>query len=180
MKSFINFLTILRIFLAPFIFLLIVFSNNYFLALLLFFIAGLTDYYDGVLARKYQLTSIIGEILDPSADKILIVFCLIGLSINLHSTLVAFLGSIIISREVWVAALRDFNSKKGNTSATKVTFLAKIKTTIQMITIIFYIISLHLNIMLMLPIADSLLILSTIITLYTGFQYTYYTFNQRN
>ena len=63
-----------------------------FVCLLLFFLAGLTDYFDGYLARKYNAESQLGEILDPIADKILIVFILIGLSVDLDSFVIA-LGS---------------------------------------------------------------------------------------
>ena len=74
MSYFINLLTLSRIFLAAVIFLLLTRPEGYFLAFILFFIAGTTDYFDGYLARRYDLTSQIGEILDPIADKILIVF----------------------------------------------------------------------------------------------------------
>ena len=98
------------------------------LALVLFFFAGLSDYFDGHLARKYSATSEIGEILDPIADKILVVFTLIVLSVNLSSFLLAFSSALIISREIWVSALRDFSARKNISKATKVTYLAKIKS----------------------------------------------------
>jgi phosphatidylglycerophosphate synthase len=53
--------------------------DGYLLALILFFLAGITDYFDGYLARKYNAVSQLGEILDPIADKILILFVLFGL-----------------------------------------------------------------------------------------------------
>ena len=95
MTNFINFITVVRIFLAPIILIFLIFGN-YLICLLLFFLAGLTDYFDGYLARKYNAESQLGEILDPIADKILIVFTLIGLSVYLDSFLIAFLGSLII------------------------------------------------------------------------------------
>jgi phosphatidylglycerophosphate synthase len=49
-------------------------NNYYVVAFVLFFVAGLTDYFDGFLARKYNASSQMGEILDPIADKILIIF----------------------------------------------------------------------------------------------------------
>ena len=78
MTNFINFITVARIFLAPIILIFLIFGN-YLICLLLFFLAGLTDYFDGYLARKYNAESQLGEIIDPIADKILIVFILIGL-----------------------------------------------------------------------------------------------------
>ena len=74
MVTFINLLTFSRIVLAAIIFLLLMSSDGYLLALILFYIAGFTDWLDGFLARKYNAVSQLGEILDPIADKILIVF----------------------------------------------------------------------------------------------------------
>ena len=172
MTYFINLLTLSRIFLAAVIFLLLTRPEGYFLAFILFFIAGITDYFDGYLARKYNLTSEIGEILDPIADKILIVFVLFGLSVNLTSYFIAFMASLIITREIWVGALRDFNARQGRSNATKVTFLAKTKTTIQLFTISTYLLGLTLNSMLLLLFGDMFLFLSLLITIYTGYIYT--------
>jgi cardiolipin synthase len=69
-------------------------SDGYLLALILFYIAGLTDYLDGYLARKYNAVSQFGEILDPIADKILIVFIFFGLSCKSFKLLDWFFGSI--------------------------------------------------------------------------------------
>jgi len=176
MAYFINLLTLSRIFLAIVIFLLLTRPEGYFLAFILFFVAGVTDYFDGFLARKYDLTSQIGEILDPIADKILIVFVLFGLSVNLTSYFIAFLASLIIMREIWVGALRDFNARQKRSGATKVTFLAKIKTTIQLFTITIYLLGLTLNNMLLILFGDMFLFLSLLITIYTGYQYTYNSF----
>ena len=138
MKLIINLLSVSRIILAFFIFGLIMQSNGYVLALFLFMFAGITDFLDGYLARKYNLTSVIGEILDPIADKILIIFLYFGLALNLSSYLIGFSGALIITREIWVSALRDFNSRTNNTNATKVIYIAKVKTTIQLFTISIY------------------------------------------
>ena len=146
--------------------------DGYFLALVLFFLAGVTDYFDGYLARKYNAVSQLGEILDPIADKILIVFVLFGLAINLSSYLIGFIGACIITREIWVGALRDFNARNGKSDATKVTFLAKIKTTVQLSTLAVYLFGLSINNMLVIIIADIFLFVSLFITLYTGVIYT--------
>ena len=172
----INLLTLSRIFLAAVIFLLLTRPEGYFLAFILFFVAGATDYFDGYLARKYKLTSEIGEILDPIADKILIIFVLFGLSVNLTSYFIAFMASLIITREIWVGALRDLNARKGRSEATKVTFLAKIKTSIQLFTISIYLLGLTINNMLLILFGDMFLFLSLLITIYTGYIYSYNSF----
>ena len=138
-KIFINLLTSLRIIFAFLIFLLVSQESNYSIAFSLFFFAGITDYFDGFLARKYNASSDIGEILDPIADKILIIFILFALAVNLSSYLIAFMGSIILSREIiWVSALRDYNARNNNIDATRVIYIAKMKTTIQLFTISVY------------------------------------------
>jgi len=172
----INILTLSRIFLAAIIFVLLMSPEGYLLALVLFFLAGVTDYFDGYLARKYNAVSQLGEILDPIADKILILFVLFGLAINLSSYLIGFIGAIVITREIWVGALRDLNARNGKSDATKVTFLAKIKTSIQMLTISIYLLGLALSNMFLIVIGDIMIILSLFITLYTGFLYTYNSF----
>ena len=176
MTAFVNLLTFSRIFLAAIIFLLLISPDGYLLAFILFFLAGITDYFDGYLARKYNAVSQLGEILDPIADKILILFVLFGLAINLSSYLIGFIGAIVITREIWVGALRDLNARNGKSDATKVTFLAKIKTSVQLLTLSIYLFGLAINNMLIIVIADILLFISLFITLYTGFIYTLNTF----
>ena len=176
MNYFIQSLTYFRIFIAPIIFLLITLYNSYSWALLLFFLASISDYLDGLLARKYNLESIIGEILDPIADKILVTFLILALSIELSSIFFGFIGGIILVREFWVGALRDFNARRGSPDATKVALLAKIKTSIQFATFSLYLIGLNMNNTLILFISNFFLFLALLITLQTGISYTKATF----
>ena len=170
MTNLINLITITRIILAPVI-LFFLMSANYLICTFLFFLAGLTDYLDGYLARKYNSESQLGEIIDPIADKILIVFILLGLSVTLDSYLIAFLSSLIIAREIGVAALRDYSSRNNISDRTKVTFLAKTKTAVQLFTIGSYLLAMTLSFNLLIVISDVLLMIATLITLYTGYQY---------
>ena len=134
------------------------------------------DFFDGFLARKFNSSSQIGEILDPIADKILIIFLYFGLALNLSSYLIGFSGALIITREIWVSALRDFNSRNNNSNATKVIYIAKVKTTIQLFTISIYLFALAFNFMLLIPIADIFMLIALLITVYTGYLYTLNTF----
>ena len=178
MKNFIQLLTYFRIIAGPIIFILILISQNYGLALVILVLASISDYWDGYLARKYSLTSIVGAVLDPIADKILITFTIIALSLDLASTYVAFLGSIMLAREYWVSALRDLNARQGNASATKVTYLAKIKTFTQLATLILFLLGLFLGSALTIFIANFFLFLALIITIQTGLSYTIATFKR--
>jgi CDP-diacylglycerol--glycerol-3-phosphate 3-phosphatidyltransferase len=147
-------------------------------ALLLFFLASISDYWDGFLARKYKLESMIGAVLDPIADKILITFIILALSIELSSSFVGFIGGIILVREFWVGALRELNARNGNDSATKVSKLAKIKTTTQFFAFTGFLFGLYLNNSLILFSSNFLLLLALIITLQTGLSYTIATFKR--
>ena len=178
MSLFINLITVSRMVFGAIIFVLLTRTELYWYAFILFFIASITDYFDGYLARKYNLVSQLGEILDPIADKILIVFLLFAIAVNLTSYYISFLSAFIITREIWVGALRDFNARQQNTNATRVTFLAKIKTTIQLFTISTYLLGLALNNMVIVLIADIMLFLSFIVTVYTGWVYTLNTFKR--
>ncbi len=166
----INTITVSRILFAPIIFVFLVFGN-YVVCTILFFLAGITDFLDGYLARKYSAESELGEILDPIADKIIVIFILIGIAVSLDNYLIAFLSSLIIGREIAVAALRDFSARNNLSDRTKVTFLAKTKTAFQLLTIGTYLIAMTLNLNLLLLICDIFLIIATLITLYTGYQY---------
>ncbi len=173
-----NALTLSRILCAILIYLFLYLESQYLIALLLFGIASFSDFLDGYVARKTNSESVLGEILDPIADKLLIVFVLIGLSINLDSFLIGFISAVIISREIWVAALRDINARNNQSDKTKVTFLAKTKTAIQMFAILIYLFGLTINSMVILFFADIILIIALFVTLQTGFQYTISTFKK--
>ena len=170
MVRLVNLITVLRIILAPIIFFCI-FIGDYKISIFLFFLASVSDYLDGYLARKFKAESELGEILDPIADKILIVFLLIGLTIILDSFLIGVLSSFIISREILVAALRDYASRQGYSHKIKVTFLAKIKTSIQLFSIGLYLFALAISFNLLFVIGDLFLIIATLVTLYTGYEY---------
>ena len=138
--------------------------------------ASLTDYFDGYLARKYNMESTFGEILDPVADKVLIIFVIFGLSSQLLSPLFNFFASIIISREIIVSSLRDFNSRNNRSDRTSVISLSKIKTAIQFFALSIYILALYISFNLLIVVGDILFFISALITVYTGFKYFQQTF----
>ena len=112
MNHFIQSLTYFRIFIAPIIFILITMFNLYGWALFLFFLASISDYWDGFLARKYKLESTFGAVLDPIADKVLATFLILALTLELSSIFIGMAGGIMLVREFWVGALRDLNARQ--------------------------------------------------------------------
>ena len=178
MNSFIQSLTYFRIISGPAIFILVVNYEYFGWALIIFIFASSSDFWDGYLARKYKLESVTGAILDPIADKILLVFLLFALVSNIDSFFIAFASSVILAREFWVSALRDLNARRGRSQLTKVSFLAKLKTAFQLATLALYLLALYLNLSILMLFADFGLFASLIITIQTGLQYTIESFKK--
>jgi CDP-diacylglycerol--glycerol-3-phosphate 3-phosphatidyltransferase len=176
MNYLIQALTYSRIALAPLIFLLVIFSEYFGWALFFFIIATISDFLDGYLARKYKLVSVMGAVLDPIADKILLVFMVFSISFAVQDAFVVFISSILLAREFWVSALRDYNSRNRNAHLTQVIFLAKLKTSVQFLAITLFLIALNLDNALILFIAKLVLFLSLILSVQSALQYTKETF----
>merc|ERR1719410_3216053 len=101
---------------------------------LLFAAASLTDWLDGYLARKWNVTSSFGAFLDPVADKLMVSTVLILLS-GLHGVKVALPTAIILGREISVSALREWMAEKSLRDMVKVGFWGKVKTACTMISL---------------------------------------------
>ena len=96
-------------------------------------LAGISDYFDGFYARKYNVTSNFGKILDPVADKLLVIGTILALaSENMLDYYYSFLPALlIVLREILISGLRE--SISSYKISLEVTLLAKWKTTIQLI-----------------------------------------------
>lgn len=102
---------------------------------LLFALAGITDYFDGYLARRLGQTSRFGAFLDPVADKLVVATALVLIVQKDPQPYLAVVAAIIIGREITVSALREWMSEIGARAAVAVTFFAKWKTTVQIVGI---------------------------------------------
>ena len=98
-----------------------------------FVLAAITDWFDGWAARKLNAQSIWGAILDPIADKILVAGTLLGLSALGPNPHIVAPGALILFREFFVSALREVGGGRG--IVFPVTWLAKWKTTIQLVAL---------------------------------------------
>ena len=134
-------LTLMRLIAAPVVAIIITLSTQplyALIALVIFAIASATDWLDGYLARKWESVSGFGRMLDPIADKLMVIIILAALmGTALASPLLAIPTIIIITREVMVSGLREFMAKQD--FIVHVTLAAKMKTTIQLIAIGFLI-----------------------------------------
>ncbi|MBL9060379.1 MAG: CDP-diacylglycerol--glycerol-3-phosphate 3-phosphatidyltransferase [Mangrovicoccus sp.] len=142
-----NILTVLRLFAAPcvaLVFVLFPRPTADWIALVLFVGASATDWVDGYLARAWNQQTRFGTMLDPIADKAMVIIALtlvLGLS-GLDAWLL-IPGAVILFREVFVSGLREFLGTHAGTL--KVTKLAKWKTTVQMVAITLLLLSLGLE-----------------------------------
>src|ERR1043166_9105724 len=142
------------------------------LALVIFIAAGITDFLDGYYARKYGEQSTFGRMLDPIADKLLVASCLLmlaaGGTIRGWSLWAAI---VILCREILVSGLREYLAELN--VRVDVTWLAKWKTTLQLIAIGFLIAGKVGDAIIpdCTSIGLSLLWLSALLTLYTGYDY---------
>lgn len=134
-----NILTIFRLIAAPAVGLVFVFLPSPYadwIAIALFAAAATTDYLDGYLARRWKQITNLGRMLDPIADKAMVLIALLVIAVRGPYIGLDLLAPIIIVtfREVFVSGLREFLGAKAGTL--KVTGLAKWKTASQMLAIL--------------------------------------------
>ncbi len=136
-----NFLTCSRVLLIPIFVILFYcpFFYAHFIAGLIFVIACLTDWFDGYLARRLQVTSPFGAFLDPVADKVLIATALVMIVAEGPKDLV-IPAAIIIGREITISALREWMAELGKRASVAVNQIGKVKTALQMIALVMLII----------------------------------------
>ncbi|WP_107496713.1 CDP-diacylglycerol--glycerol-3-phosphate 3-phosphatidyltransferase [Thalassobius sp. I31.1] len=132
-----NILTVMRLFAAPGVAVMFLYFTRPWadwFALCLFTVAAITDFVDGYLARAWAQETKFGAMLDPIADKAMVVIALLVITgFSGMNPWILLPATIIIFREVFVSGLREFLGAKAG--LLKVTKLAKWKTTMQMVAI---------------------------------------------
>lgn len=175
-----NILTFFRLLCVPLMAILMLFAYSpyIYIAMGLFIIAGITDFIDGYLARKYDAVTDLGKILDPIADKLLVMISLImflGIKTGNDGRpwVSVVLVAIIFAREIWIMGLRTVAAAKGVVvPASKV---AKYKTTFQMIAIGFLFLSNYTFPFLSwdcCSVGNFLLLVSTVLSLISAYDYS--------
>lgn len=133
-----NLFTCLRLLLIPvlvIVFYLPVAGTNIACAVI-FILAAITDWLDGFLARTLSQTSRLGAFLDPVADKLVVAVALVLLVGEKDLPFLAIPAAVIVGREIIISALREWMAEVGKRASVAVSFIGKIKTTLQMIAII--------------------------------------------
>lgn len=173
-----NILSLFRVVLVP-VFLVFYFSgvSNFWCAFVVW-LAAVTDYFDGYLARALQLQTSFGAFIDPVADKLIVCSVLVVLAYDYQSAWITIPAVIIISREITISALREWMAEKGKRAVVKVSSLGKYKTTSQMLALIGlvwkpegYLAFLHV-------IAYALYFIACILTVWSMVEYLYAAFKE--
>jgi CDP-diacylglycerol--glycerol-3-phosphate 3-phosphatidyltransferase len=137
-----NLLTLLRIALIPILAVIfyLPFAMAAQVAAILFAVAALTDWLDGWLARRWQVTTPFGAFLDPVADKLIVATALVLIvdrnPVAIADFWLALAAAVIIGREITVSALREWMAELGARRKVAVGMLGKLKTTAQMVALI--------------------------------------------
>ncbi len=110
------------------------------MATFIFWLAAITDWFDGYLARKLNQQSSLGAFIDPLADKLMVISALlIILTKHPENNWLLLSSMIIISREIFISSLREWMSGMGKSQDVAVSFLGKAKTAGQMFALLFLI-----------------------------------------
>lgn len=165
-----NILTLSRIAIIPIVLATFFFDSTAmrWTAVSLFTLAGITDFFDGYLARRANQVSRLGRFLDPIADKLLVASVLLVLvGFNRVEEWTYIPAIVIMLREILVSGLREFLAELH--VGLPVTKLAKGKTTVQMIALGFLIVGTAVP--MAKPTGELLLWLAALLTMITGYDY---------
>lgn len=138
-----NLLSLLRVLLIPVLVVLYFLPSPYapLWATIVFVLAGITDWLDGYLARRMNLTSPFGAFIDPVADKLIVVVALLLILFKSPVWFILLPVIVIVFREITISALREWMAEIGARHVVQVSSVGKWKTTFQMVAIgclIFY------------------------------------------
>jgi CDP-diacylglycerol--glycerol-3-phosphate 3-phosphatidyltransferase len=164
-------LTLLRIFMIP-LMVIAHYLHYPFVAATIFGLAGLTDWADGYYARKLNQESRLGAFLDPVAEKLIVIVALLLIVEREANFWITLAGIAIIGREIIISALREWMAEVGQRGKVAVAYIGKVKTTAQIIAMIFLLYNLPL--FGFIPIREMGLIAlaaATALTLYSMVQY---------
>jgi len=172
-------LTLFRVLLLPVMVLVFYwqFPGHNITAAIVFLLAAITDWLDGYLARRMNLTSAFGAFLDPVADKLMVAVTLF-LLVESHrggwaGIVMAVTAAVIVGREISVSALREWMAEIGMRATVKVAFIGKLKTVMQMVALVVLIVQHEKSAeaLRLYHIGEALLVIAGILTIWSGLYY---------
>ncbi len=163
-----NKLTVLRMVMIP-VFMALLLTGHWYLSAAVFVIASATDALDGKIARKYNLITNFGKIMDPLADKLLVTAALLCLC--QLGTVAAWMVFVILAREFLISGLRAVAASQGIVIAASL--WGKLKTVSQMTAIVLLLLQNWPFRLIQLPMDQILLWAAVILTVFSGVDYIY-------
>lgn len=161
-----NKLTIGRVIAVP-VFIAAYYLEWYLAAFVIFVAASFTDYLDGYLARKHNLVSNFGKIMDPLADKVLVYS---ALCLMIPDLVAGWMMIIILAREFTVAGMRTVAASEGIVIAAGMS--GKVKTVLQMIAVcLLLLVPAFPEVKVVWYLAQGFLWASLVMTVYSGIEY---------
>lgn len=173
-------LTLFRVALLPVMVLVfyLPFPGHNITAAIVFLLAAITDWLDGFLARRMNLTSAFGAFLDPVADKLMVAVTLFLLvesdpTSGWSSILLALTSAVIVGREISISALREWMAEIGMGATVKVALVGKLKTIMQMVALVVLIVQheKEATALRLYHIGEGLLVIAGILTIWSGVYY---------
>lgn len=173
------FLTTLRILAIPLV-IVFFFMGMPLTTSTIFGLAGLTDWADGYIARKYNLESRFGAFLDPVADKLIVAVALILIVSrdDEYKIWITMAGILIISRELIISALREWMAETGERSKVAVAYIGKWKAVVQIFALIFLLYNQDLWGVPLREVGLVLLAVATLLTIVSMVQYLWSAFKR--
>jgi CDP-diacylglycerol---glycerol-3-phosphate 3-phosphatidyltransferase len=153
------------------------FKGHNLTAAVVFALAGVTDWLDGYLARRLNMTSKFGAFLDPVADKLMVAVTLFMLVADHRGDwagiVMAITSAIIVGREISISALREWMAEIGMRATVRVAFIGKLKTGMQVFALIVLILQHEKDAeaLRLYHIGEGLLVIAGILTIWSGLYY---------
>lgn len=172
-------LTLFRVALLPVMVLVfyLPFRGHNLTAAVVFALAGVTDWLDGYLARRLNMTSKFGAFLDPVADKLMVAVTLFMLVASHRGDwsgiVMAITAAIIVGREISISALREWMAEIGLRATVRVAFIGKLKTVAQMVALVVLILQHEKDAeaLRLYHIGEGLLVIAGVLTIWSGLYY---------
>ena len=137
----------------------------------IFIAAAITDWLDGWIARRYNMSSAFGAFLDPVADKLMVAVALFLIVQQNPSMMMAVASAVIVGREISISALREWMAELGQRAAVSVAWIGKLKTLMQIVAIVVCLHQRDFPELRLYRIGESLLIIAAVLTIWSAFIY---------
>jgi CDP-diacylglycerol--glycerol-3-phosphate 3-phosphatidyltransferase len=137
----------------------------------IFIAAAITDWLDGWIARRYNMSSAFGAFLDPVADKLMVAVALFLIVQQNPTPIMAVASAVIVGREISISALREWMAELGQRAKVGVAWIGKFKTAMQVIAIVVCLHQRDLPELRLYRIGEGLLIVAAVLTIWSGILY---------